>query len=490
MQVEVAFKNESQREFYYATARNQLFSGGFNNGKTFCGALKALTLLTTFSNYRMIIARQVYADLKRTTMQTFFKLCPKELVKRHNEQDGLTELQNNSLIYWLHLREVDEGTLRGIEPNSVLVDQAEETEEKVYDVLDGRVGRWDGAIVPEELLLAYPDWPYKNGKPVAPSYSMHLCNPDTQFHYLFRKYHPDSLERRGNYFYCEGEWDKELGSLETYQEALLHDEEWVKKYVRGQWGVSSAQIHRMPSASLLEPSEELLERIKKKGNLFRVLDHGDASPTCCLWVAALDGNYIFYREYYVPNKVISEHRKSINELSEGEQYTANYADPQIFKKTAQKDGAFWTVALEYSDKIVGAPPLYFIPADNNEFATRNRINELLRETNVTKHPITGIETGPKIYFIKRTSDYPSGCYHAISELQSQRRKLLGYVDGKAIYCDDREDSVTDHAYDCIRYIIAAHSLGKSVPAARVKPHTFKWYKMMKDRKGQLEALSA
>lgn len=481
MDLEVQFRNAAQRSYYYSRNRNQCFSGGFNNGKTFAGCLKSFTLLSTFPNYRMAIARQTYADLKRTTMQTFFKICPSELIERHNEQDGLTVFKNKSTIYWLHLDNVDENTLRGLEINSVLVDQAEEIEEKVYDVLDARIARWDNAEVPGNL---YNDnWPKKFGRPVVPSYNMLLCNPDTQYHFIYRKFHPESLERRDNYFYVEGEWDPTLGSEETYQEALKHDEEWVAKFVKGQWGISHAQIHRMASESLLEPTTELLERIRCKGNLFRVLDHGDASPTCCLWFAAIEGVYICYREYYLPNTVISQHRRNIVELSSNERYTGNYADPQIFKKTAQKNGGFWTVADEYMEGTENR--LAWIPADNNEFATRNRINELLRPSPSRRHPITREPGAVGLYFIKRNNEYQTGCYYSINELQSQRRRLIGYVDGKAIYCDERAESVADHAYDCIRYFIAAHGNPLSVPSRPAPRFSFKWYKMMRDRQNQL-----
>jgi len=193
--INISFANEPQRAFYFATERNQVFSGAFNNGKTFVGCLKALTLLLTFPNYRMIFARQTYTDLKRTTLQSFLKMCPSELITTFNVQDGILELRNGSLIYLMHLDNIDENSLRGIEPNSILVDQAEESEEKVYDVLDARIGRWDGAIVPSELREAYHDWPTDRwNKPIVPSYLMLLTNPDTQFHYIYRKYHPESPE--------------------------------------------------------------------------------------------------------------------------------------------------------------------------------------------------------------------------------------------------------------------------------------------------------
>jgi hypothetical protein len=482
MDIEVKFANAAQREFYYATARNQTFSGGFNNGKTYSGCLKALTLLTSFPNYRMAIARQVRADLMRTTYQTFFKLCPAELIESDNKQEGFTTFKNRSMIYWMHLDKVDEGSLRGLEVNSILVDQAEECQEKVYDVLDARIGRWDGAEIPNNLLSAHGNWPKNNrtGKAIAPSYLMLLCNPDTQYHFIYRKYHPASLEKREKYFFVEGEWDASLGSSESYSSAMEKGGEYVEKYVRGQWGISNAQIHRLHPSSLLDYTPELLDKIKKKANLFRVLDHGDASPTCCLWFAAVDGVYIAYREYYVPNQIISYHRKSINELSENESYSANYADPSIFNKASQKNGGFWSVANEYLEALIGnSKPLAWVPADNNEFATRNRINELLGKQ---QKSFLCPDGGPALFFIRRSTEYSNGCFYAINELQSQRRKLLGYVDGSAQYCDDREESVADHAYDPTRYFVAMHGSARNEPKRPNKPNTLNYFKMMKQRK--------
>lgn len=489
LNIDINFVSEQQRSFYYATERNQCFSGGFNDGKTYGACLKVFTLLNTFPGYREIIARQVRADLMKTTYQTFFKICPPSLIKRQNEQDGITELLNGSRVIWMHLDKVDESTLRGIETNGVLVDQAEEEEEKVYDVLDARIGRWDGATVPEWLLNKYPNWPCNplTKKPIIPSYHKILCNPDTQFHWIFRKYHPDSPDRNPNFKYIEAEWNPLLGSKETYDLALNHDEEWVDKYVKGKWGVSQAQIHRVSSTSFLDYSPELMERIRTKGNLFRSLDHGDTSPTCCLWWAVLDGQYICYREYYVPNKLVSEHRQAIKDLSDGEHYSISYADPSIFHKAAKRDAGLWSVSDEYMSNSYPGKGIVFIPADNNEFATRNRLNELLR-SKFGKHPVSG-ESGPGIYFIRKSDDYPYGCYHAIKELQSQRKKLIGYFDGKAMYSDDREDSVVDHAYDCVRYFVAMRGQGRAVEPRKVPRHSIVYYKNLLKKFNEPRALS-
>lgn len=482
MNLEFKFSNESQRSLFYARARKQCFSGSFNNGKSFGACLKAVTLLLTFANYRIAIGRQTAADLRKTTMETFFKIMPPEFIESHNQQEGLTVLKNGSAVLWLHLDKVDENTLRGLEINTFIGDQAEEFDEKTYLVLLARVGRWDNAIVPQSLLDEYPDWPRNEltNKFLAPSYCILLCNPDNQFHFIYRKYHPESLEKESDTFYVEASWDTKLGSKEAYDDAIKNDPEWVDQYVKGKWGISKGAIHILPAQGILEPSEKLLERIRERGNLFRVLDHGDSAPTCCLWFAALDGVYICYREYYSPGKVISYHRQSIHDLSKGEEYSGNYADPQIFKKTAQKDGGFWTVSDEYKTSDILAPPLHWSPADNNEFATRNRINELLQITNLYSNPVTQTKPAIGIYFIRATPEYPYGCREAFKQLGAQKKVAIGTIDGKTYYSDDRDDSVVDHAYDCIRYFISKHGTQPQLAIRPPAKNSFAYYQKVID----------
>ena len=397
-------------------------------------------------------------------------------------------------VIWIHLDNVEESTLRGIEANSIYIDQPEEVEEKVIDILDARLGRWDNVSIPQKLLDENTRWPINEltGKHIVPSYFMLTPNPDTQYHWIYRRYHPLSLEKRKDYFFVESEWDQKLGSRESYENALNHDEEWVAKYVKGQWGISNAQIHRVWGESFLEYDKNLLDKIKRKGNLYRVLDHGESSPTACLWFAAIGGIYICYREYYVPGKVVSEHRKAINDLSEDEQYSGNYADPSIFHKEAKKNAGFWSIADEYMSKDIDnvSKPIAWTPADNNEFATRNRINEILRPRDYFKHPLTEASPAPGIYFIKRSVENPFGCFHSINETGAQRRKLLGYEDGKAIYSDDREESVKDHAYDCIRYFVAMHGSGRVERKPPIPRNSIAYYRMKAKQKSRMTSLSA
>lgn len=485
MNLDIEFRNAQQRDFFWSRARNNCFSGGFNNGKSFIGCLRHFTLLSMFPGYKTVIAREVYKDLRATTMATFFKICPDEFIETHDVQSGVTVLKNGSQVLWMHLDAFDEmhQSLRGLEINSALIDQAEEVQENVFLVLDSRIGRWDKAEVPAHLVAEYEiqtglKWPIdtRSKKPLAPSYFDILCNPDTRFHWIFRRFHPESLEKRANYFYIEAQTDISLGDPETMAEMQNRDEEWVNKYFKGIWGASAAQVHDLRKDSILDPDQpevaEFLKKLLENASLYRTFDHGDSSPSCCLWAAAWRGVYVFFREYYVPNEVISRHRQNIHDLSGDEIYVSDFADPSIFNKNSQKKGGFWSVADEYSTGDISAPPIFWQPADNNELATRNRINELLRPQDRFKHPITGTFPAPGMYFVKRTASYPYGCFQSILQIQSQRREAIGSENGRTVYSDERDDAITDHAYDPVRYFVAMHGVDPRIHKPTPKRNTF------------------
>lgn len=511
MNINLEFRNPEQEIFYWSKARNNCFSGGFNNGKTYISCAKDFTFLSLFPNYRILIYRQKYKSLKETTMQTFFKICPEKFIFRHDETNGLTVLLNKSVVYWMHMDVFDEQALRGLEINSAKGDQTEEIAESIFLVVDSRIGRWDQAEVPEHLiwmliesyvltnfknlhgchqddlwnkdeyrneLLLQSKWPRDlYGRPKIHNYHDILVNPDNQFHWVYKRFHNDSYERKVKYFYIERETDVNLGDPDTMEEMQSRDEEWVNKYFRGKWSASSAQIHFIKPESILDTAEiykspivvekfeKLLAAIKEKGMIFRVLDHGEASPTCCLWFAAIFNVHICFMEYYVPAELISVHRQNIYDLTEEfkqglHEECTDYADPEIFKLKSQKNGSFWSTADEYMDTddlMEGIPTISWMAADNNELATRNRINEQLKLNARNKHPLSEEIGAPSVYFIKRSIYYPNGCHNVIIQTQSQRRELVGSDNGKAIYSDERDKKVTDHAYDPFRYYTAMHN---------------------------------
>lgn len=477
-----------QREAFVYGPYPQCASGGWGSGKTFAYCLKALWLSTEFPRNRGVIARYVGKDLRDTTMSTFYKVCPPHLYDRRtggrrNDQNGYLKFsQSQSEVLFIHLDNPDTaGVIKGLEINWFFIDQAEENAdrmEELFDLLLGRLGRWDVAEVPQRLIDAEQaqgrKWAFihpEKGTPVPPPYPMIACNPDVETHWIYRRFHPDSLEHQTLYeqqgykmFHMPSESNRFLGETNL---RFLHSKNaaFFRRNVLGLWGLPEGAIHTIDGSSVIDGDPSLLTYFRQSCLLFRTLDHGDSAPTCCLWWAVdKNGNVFCFREYYIGNALVSTHRANISGLSEGEHYETNLADPSMFYQTPQKQGGRWSAADEYAD-VKDYPretAIFWQPADNNEMGTRNRINEYLQVDPDRIHPFTRERGSPKLFFVKRNDAYPQGCYHVLRETRAQRRLKMGTDLGKPIFSDERDATIVDHAYDPLRYFIASRP---GVPSA-------------------------
>lgn len=457
-------------------------SGGWGAGKTHTACLKAIYLSTEYPKNRGAIIRRVGKELRYTTMATFYKVCPARLYDRRrggarSDVGGYCRLTNGSDILFLHLEDPDTaGIIRGLEINWFLWDQAEEGPdegEELFDMLTGRLGRWDLAEVPARHLTAYREtfggeWPFRHpesDRPVPPPYGVLCVNPDVETHWIYLRFHPESAEHHARYkalgyqmFQMPSEENRFLGQTNLHF-LLQHDEAFIRRNVKGLWGSPEGAIHSVDPLSIVEGYPEVIDWIRQTCLLYRTLDHGDSSPTACDWWGVDQaGNVFLFREYYQPNKTISYHRESIGELSRHESYEGNYADPTIFHQLPTKKGGRWSVADEYTDtELTRAPQIFWSAADNNELATRNRINEYLRVDRARVHPIYRTLGAPRLYFVTPTDAHPNGVIHSLRELRNQRRVKIGTHLGKPVFSEERDPTIPDHGYDNVRYFIASRT---------------------------------
>lgn len=492
-----------------------LASGGFGGAKTFGFCLKALYLSDLYPKNRGLIFRSVAKDLRMTTMATFRKLCPTAAYAEDeagwNRMEGVLRLNNGSEVLWLGLDNPDlEQVIKGLEINWFLGDQAEDVDEEIFDKLCARLGRWDKAEVPAWLIAqeaaAGRAWQWchpVSGRPIPPTYALLTCNPDTELHWLYRRFHPDSPERHVKKMPEVGPDGTETGRLLSYADLgykmfhmpsmenkflgaqnrahlLSQDAAFRRRYVDAIWGMPEGAIHVVDPLSVItltdaRQAEDFLTMIRETCTLHRFLDHGDSAPTCCAWVAvSRDDDVFVYREYYQPNALISTHRREITELSVGERYMFNQADPSIFHKTMQKHGGRWSVADEYEDsrEQPATTRLFWSPADNNELGTRNRINEHLRVDPTRIHPMTKGYGSPRLFFVVRTDAYPNGVMHILRETRAARRKKVGTEMGRPVFSDERDPNIADHGLDCLRYSIASRAPLAHAPDYGIDPRTF------------------
>ena len=459
-------------------------SGGWGSGKTWLGCMKGIWLNTAYRKNRGVIARHVGAELRATTMSTFFKVCPPDLYDpkrggRRNDQNGYVKFRKpfESEVLFIHLDKPEtEGIIRGLEMNWFLLDQAEENPEhmeEIFDMLLGRLSRWDVAEVPQEELDAWEaksgtPWPFthpENGRPVPPPYPMMACNPDVETHWLYRRFHDESHEFHEKYetqrykmFHMPSTTNKFL-SRENIAFLMQHDDAFIRRNVKGLWGSPEGAIHAVDKLSIIEGSYELQDYLRRNCSLYRTMDYGDSAPTCVLWWAVdRNGNCWCWQEYYLSNGMISTHRGNIQGLTDpNDRYEGDLADPSIFHTMPTKKGGRWSVASEYAE-VVEQPretAIFWTAADNNELGTRNRINEYLAVDPERIHPITRERGSPRLFFLKRSESYPQGCMHSLKQIRAQRRVKIGTDLGKPIFSDERDDTITDHAYDPTRYFIAS-----------------------------------
>jgi hypothetical protein len=524
---QIEWASDAQREFFEYGPAPVCASGGFGASKSFAACFKALYLSDLYPGNRGVIARSKWTELKDTTMKTFFKICPAEAYShggRRSDTAKILQLNNGSEILWLHLDDPEiETVIKGLEINWFFMDQAEEMEEEIFETLLTRLGRWDVTQVPQHLIDAEESagrsWPFTDdaGRALPPTYAMLACNPADTMHWVYRRFHPKSEEHyekkipqldpmTGEH---TGRWlsYNDMGyRMVTFDslknkflprqnraELLNKDESFVRRFVRGEWGITEGTIHVIEPASLLSADMTvdtstgplpLLEWIRQNCKLHRFMDHGDSAPTACLWAASDDkGNIFIYREYYQPDRLISHHRERITELSfldsnnpglGPEHYFFNHADPSIFHLTSQKNGGRFSVADEYRDQnlMPRSTALYWQPADNNEMGTRNRINDYLRADKTHVHPFTKLPGAPRLYFVQRSPSYPNGCYYSIRETRAQRRKRIGSDLGRPTFSDDRVEGIPDHAYDCLRYCVASRPPVQKLPDRQAPAGSF------------------
>ena len=461
-----------QEEYFNAGPQPTLFLGGVGSGKTWIGILKLLSLLDEYPGSRGVIIRQRFSQLKKTTAATLRSLLPRQFIARRNDNEGIIQLTNGSELLLMHLDKADSiDNLKSLELNFAYVDQMEDISQDAWDVLLERLGRWSGAL----KRGGYPaDWPFRTetGAPIPPVYAFASAYSPGYSHWITSRWWKDGDERehyrkQGYVVYVGSTVDNPNLTKSYVQGRMAMGEEYVERFVHAtSWGANEGKIFEIDPQSLLEPTAEILAKIKGM-RLHRVLDPGDYSPTACLWYATdSDNNVFFYREYEKENELVSSHRLNIFELSQGDgwggalpRYHSDYADPAINQKSRGRtanQGPQWSVRDEWSDRRIMDPKtaIYWALANNDEAMTLSRVREYMRVDETHRNPFTGKLGAPRVYFIKKGPKWKNGCYQTIRDIRAAQRKEVGQnADGTKQFGDERDPSIRDHCLDCVRYAL-------------------------------------
>jgi len=206
------------------TCSVRLYGGAMGGGKTMAICGEGISLLNRFPGNRIAYVRKTRTALKRTTLATFDRLLPRELVAIRDGQDLTRRLTNGSEALFLGVDVAKDPLLedlKSLEVSIIYLEEASQLAEDVFPTAIQRKDRWtlpDGRVPPGGLALTTnPEigWvkttfydPWARGElPAGMSFTPALPtdNPRLTKQYLrdMRAFLPPSQIAR----YLEGKWE-------------------------------------------------------------------------------------------------------------------------------------------------------------------------------------------------------------------------------------------------------------------------------------------
>ena len=126
-----------------------LFGGAAGGGKSFVSLATLITLAKFYPGSKSFVIRESLPTLKRTTIPSFFKLCPRSFIDNYNQTDQVIRFRNGStLTFFPENYNLDKNLTRfdGIEANFFLIEEGQEIQKKTFEKCKLRAGR---NIIPE-----------------------------------------------------------------------------------------------------------------------------------------------------------------------------------------------------------------------------------------------------------------------------------------------------------------------------------------------------
>lgn len=152
--------HEKQLEFIQAVFsfkyESLLFGGAAGGGKSYVSLATLITLAKLYPNSRSHVIRESLPTLKRTTIPTFFKLCPKSFIRNYHQTDHIVTFTNGSTLeFFPENFSQDKNLTRfdGLETNFFLIEEAQEVQKKTFEKCKLRVGRHIIPNQPPRLIL-------------------------------------------------------------------------------------------------------------------------------------------------------------------------------------------------------------------------------------------------------------------------------------------------------------------------------------------------
>ncbi|HSW91797.1 MAG TPA: phage terminase large subunit [Candidatus Saccharimonadales bacterium] len=455
-----------QYGFQKSRAKIQIMGGGFGNGKTTAGVIKALQLAKEYPGSNGLIARSTFPKLNDTIRKEFYKWCPTKWIERKvTSQDNVCELKNGTVINFRYIQQHGKNTestssnLLSATYDWIVVDQIEDPEITEKDFLDllGRLRgntKYDG----EDRTMPH----------TGPRWLIVLCNPTRNWVYRklvkpLQDYH-NGIPNENLMVDGDGNPVVELfeGSTYTNKENLPPDfietleaayqGQMRERYLLGNWGAFEGLVYPQyePSTHVISEKEiyDYLDKLVIEGfapNFIESYDHGIAKPAC-YGLAFVDhmNNMIELDGFYHKEKLIDDLAEMISESRNKLQarigpieFGPILADPAVFRRVS---GNTKTVGVTAAGLFQGLG-IDMMRANNDVVSGIAKVQSYLAIDRTHRNPFTDQEGAPHLYFNSR-----------LSWIDTEITDYYWKKDTAGEYEDVPMDR-NDHAMDRIKYAL-------------------------------------
>lgn len=444
----------------------QIIGGGFGNGKTAAGVVKALQLVKYYPGCNGLIAMATYAQLNDTIREEVYKWTPPSSVKRYPTiADNTLLFKNGSKINFRYVKQKGKAAAADGHTSSNLlsatydwacIDQLENPEITYKDYLDV-LGRLRGTTA----YVGNDDTMPRTG----PRWLFGLVNPSFNwvYHKLIRPYyhykttglktHPDlPVDADGNVLLevIEGSTYENAHNLPPDFIARMeasYKGQFRERYIGGTWGAFEGLVYPDFSMERHVISKTEIMKLLIDMSYSRVrptalegFDFGIASPSCyMLGFVDFMGRVFIIDGFYSANLSLAQIASKISDIKMRyggylEFEDPIHADPAIFKKTiVRKEGsASDTIASILSEDY----NIDMIPGQND---IMNGIAKVSSYFAVEKF---GAEEGSAIYVCDQLSWF-------FDEIQSYFWQM-----DKGFERTDKPTDRNDHAMDTLKYMFS------------------------------------
>lgn len=412
----VAFEpHPKQKEYIEAVFSGKyeclLFGGAAGGGKSYVALATLILLAKVYPGSKSHVVRESVPTLKRTTMPTFFKLCPKSFIKSYNGTDRVVKFTNGSELHFFAENYVQDKNLTrfdGLETNFFLIEEAQECQEKTFEKCKLRVGRHvfnDASKQPPRIILL-------------------TCNPSQNF--TKTKFHEPALNGtlRKDYFYMRALMQDNPNLPPEYMAAMENLDELTKAvFVNGDWDVMAVE---RPFAYAFNKIKTVRGGLKENPNEPILLSFDfNVDPITCVAGQSWGNTIHILREFRLRNSDIYALCEAIK-VAFGERLFIVTGDASGGNRSAMTKGAlnFYQIIKEE----LGLPKSAFKVPSVNPSIKNSRV---LCNSMLEKHPGLFID---------------GSCQFLIHDLQTVETTATGDI-------EKTKNAQATHLLDCFRYYL-------------------------------------